>query len=166
MYKCKPERSPKQVWLLLAGSAIITALLFLASTLILEYSSLLSTAGMIALVIAIWLNVRYSLTEFEYAVNSTDFAITKIMGNKRQIMCNIALETAIDVMEKRDYDHLPNSEKAIIKYSLNQNIKAQSYVLRFEFNGKSAMVEFEPNPEFVGILRTAILNSKSSDEQK
>ncbi len=166
MYKCKPERSPKQVWLLLAGSAIITALLFLASTLILKYTSLLSTAGMISLVVAIWLNVRYSLTEFEYAVNSTDFAITKIMGNKRQMVCNIALETAIDVMEKRDYDHLPNNEKAIIKYSLNQNMKAKSYVLRFEFNGKSAMVEFEPNPEFVSILRTAIVNAKGTQEQE
>ena len=166
MYKCKPSRNPKQVWLLLAFSAIITALLFLASTLITEYSGLLSTLGMIAMVAAIWLNVRYSLTEFEYAVNHTDFAITKIMGNKRQMVCNIALETAIDVMEKRDYDHLPNNEKAIIKYSLNQNIKAKSFVLRFEFNEKPAMVEFEPNEEFVSILRTAILNSKDTEEQQ
>ncbi len=166
MYKCKPERNPKQVWLLLAVSVIVTTLLFLSSTLILSYSGLLSTAGMISMVVSIWLNVRYSLTEFEYAVNSTDFAITKIMGNKRQIMCNIALETVLDIIPKRDYDHLPNSEKAIIKYSLNQNMKAESYVLRFDFNGKRAMVEFEPNVEFVGILCTAIQNAKGNEEQK
>jgi len=160
LYKCKPERNAKQVWLLLISSAVVTALLFLASTLILEYTSLLSTAGMIALVIAIWLNVRYSLTEFEYAVNSTDFAITKIMGNKRQIMCNIALETAIDIMEKRDYDHLPNSEKAIIKYSLNQNIKAESYVFLCVFNGKRTMIEFEPNERFAAIVKEEIRLAK------
>ncbi len=164
MYRCKPERIPKQVYLLLGISAAVTALLFLASTLILEYTAPLSTLGMIALIASIWLNVRYSLTELEYAVNSTDFVITKIMGNKRQIVCNVALETATDIISKRDYDHLPSNEKAIIKYSLNQNMFAESYVLRFDFNGKRAMIEFEPNAEFVGIVRQAIENANLSEE--
>ncbi len=164
MYRCKPERIPKQVYLLLGISAAVTALLFLASTLILEYTAPLSTLGMIALMVSILLNVRYSLTEYEYAVNSTDFAITKILGNKRQIVCNVSLETATEIISKRDYDHLPQKEKAIIKYSLNQNMFAESYVLRFVFNGKPAMIEFEPNVEFVSIVHQAIQNANSSQE--
>ena len=57
------------------------------------------------------------------------------------------------------------NEKAIIKYSLNQNMKANSFVFLCEFNGKRAMIEFEPNPEFVAILKDEmkLANKNSSD---
>jgi hypothetical protein len=104
------------------------------------------------------------LTEFEYAVGGGDFNIIKIVGNKRQVICNVALETAVCLIEKRDYDHLPSSEKAIIKYSLNQNMKANSYVFLCDFNGKRAMIEFEPNEAFVSIMKNEIAISKKSAE--
>ena len=106
------------------------------------------------------------MTDFEYAVSGGNFTIVKILGNKRQMVCNVALETAICLIEKRDYDHLPSSEKAIIKYSLNQNIKAKSYVFLCDFNGKRAMIEFEPNDAFVSIMKSEIATAtkNSSDE--
>lgn len=151
--------------MLLFVSVAVTALLFLASTTVPAYASLVNLAGFASLMISILLNVRYSLTEFEYSVGGGCFSVTKITGNRRQTVCNVALETAIDLFEKRDYDHLPSSEKGIIKYSLNQNMKAQSFVFLCNFNNKRTMIEFEPNAQFVSILKNEIsLAKKSSDE--
>lgn len=164
MYICKPERNASQARGLLFISAAVTAILFLISTLQIPYASLVQLTGFISLIIAIWLNVRYSLTEFEYSVGNGDFSVTRITGNRRQVVCNVALETAISLIEKRDYDHLPSAEKAIIKYSLNQNMRASSYVFLCDFNGKRAMIEFEPNHEFVAIMRDEISKYTASEE--
>lgn len=164
MYFCKPERNVRQAKLLLLVSVVVTALIFFVGTSIQQYGPLVQMVGFLALIVAIWLNIRYSLTEYEYAVGNGDFCVTKITGNKRQTVCNIALSTAIDIISKRDYDHLPSSEKAIIKYSHNQNMKAESFVFLCVFNGKKAMIEFEPNKEFVAIVKNEIILAKNSEE--
>lgn len=163
MYICKPERNANQVMILLSVSVIVTSGLFLLSTLIPVYSSLVRLSGLISLMVSILLNVRYSLTEFEYSVANGNFTVTKITGNRRQHVCCVALETAIDIMPKRDYEHLPSAEKGIIKYSLNQNMKADSYVFLCNFNGKRAMIEFEPNDAFVSIIKREISIYKNEE---
>lgn len=161
MYVCKPERSVRQARLLLWISVFVVAGLFFVATYIEMYASLTRLMAFVALMIAILLNVRYTLTEYEYCINNGDFSVIKITGNRRQTICCVSLDTAIDFMEKRDYDHLPSDQKAIIKYSLNQNMKAQSYVYLCEFNGKRAMIEFEPNEAFVSIMKKEIsINTK------
>lgn len=164
MYVCKPERDVLQVKLLLIISVVVTAGLFLVSTLFTGYSSIVRALGFASLMLSILFNVRYSLTEFEYAVGNGSFLITKITGNRRQEVCCVALETAISLLEKRDYEHLPSAEKGIIKYSLNQNMKADSYVFLCDFNGKRAMIEFEPNEAFVSIMKREIEFHKKSEE--
>ncbi|MBR2900654.1 MAG: hypothetical protein IKC39_00250 [Clostridia bacterium] len=164
MYICKPERNVNQVRALVTICTLVTAILFLLSTRVQYYAALIRLAAFISLVASILLVVRYALTEFEYSVSAGDFSITKITGNRRQVVCNLALETAIDLIEKRDYDHLPKNEKAIIKYSLNQNMKANSFVFLCEFNKKRAMIEFEPNPEFVAILKNEMDLAKKNQD--
>lgn len=164
MYICKPERSVTQTRVLLFSCALVSLTLFFVSTVVPAYKSLIEFCGIAAVMISILLIVRYALTEFEYSVGEGSFAVTKIVGNKRTPVCHVALETAIELMQKRDYDHLPSSEKAIIKYSLNQNIKAESYVFLCDFNGKRAMIEFEPNREFVAIVQNEIKNAKRNSE--
>ncbi len=149
--------------MLLAVSVIVTAGLFLISTLFENYSALVRFLGFASLMLSILFNVRYSLTEFEYAVSKGDFSVVKITGNRRQQVCCVALESAIDLYTKRDYQHLPSNEKGIIKYSLNQNMKADSYVFLCEFNGKRAMIEFEPNEAFVSILKQEISSYKKTE---
>jgi len=151
--------------MLLFVSVVVTlGFFFVASVNISRISSICQLLGFASLIIAIMLNIRYSLTEFEYAVDDCDFTITRITGNRRQIVCCVALESAISVLQKRDYDHLPAAEKGIIKYSLNQNMKAESYVFLFDFNGKREKVEFEPNEAFVSILKNKIEIATSNKE--
>ncbi|MBQ4316718.1 MAG: hypothetical protein IJC20_00575 [Clostridia bacterium] len=164
MYICKPERNVFQTRVLLFTCVLVTLSLFFISTVITNYSAFVEFCGFASLMLSILFVVRYSLTEFEYSVCENGFSVTKIVGNKRQVVCNVALETAVDLLKKRDYDHLPSNQKAIIKYSLNQNIKADSYVFLCEFNGKRTMIEFEPNNEFVSILKNEIKKAKANDE--
>ena len=114
MYICKPERSEKQTRILLFCCLLVTITLFFLSTVILQFGAFIRFCGVIALVISIMLIVRYSLTEFEYSVGNGAFSVTKIVGNKRTVVCSIALETAIELYSKRDYDHLPSVEKGRI----------------------------------------------------
>ena len=164
MYICKPERKVFQVKMLLLVSVVVTAGLFLISTLVESYSAFVRFAGFAALMLSILFNVRYSLTEFEYAVGNGDFSVVKITGNRRQQVCCVALESAIDLYTKRDYNHLPSAEKGILKYSLNQNMIAESYVFLCDFNGRRAMIEFEPNSSFVAIMKKEIASSKKTGE--
>ncbi|MBR5858548.1 MAG: hypothetical protein IKZ05_01360 [Clostridia bacterium] len=164
MYICKPERSVTQTRVLLFLCALVSLALFFISSVIEAYKAFVEFCGIAAVLVSILLVVRYTLTEFEYAVCDGSFSVTKIVGNKRTVVCQVALETAIDLYEKRDYDHLPSGEKAIIKYSLNQNPKAESYVYLCSFNGKRAMIEFEPNKQFVAILKNEIKAAKHNSE--
>lgn len=164
MYLCKPERNVAQTRLLLITCVIVTLSIFIASTVVPAYNAVVEFCGYISLMASILLVYRFSMTEFEYSVSDCDFAVTKIVGNKRTPMCCVALETAIDVLEKSDYDKLPRNEKAITKYSMNQNMFAKSYVFLCEFNEKRAMIEFEPNIQFVMILKNAIKDAKHQSE--
>ena len=164
LYICKPERSVFQTRVLVFSCAFVTLLLFFISTVVKSYSAFIEFCGFAALMVSILFVVRYPLTEFEYAVDDTGFAVTKIIGNRRQVICNLALDSAIAIYDKKTYKSLPRNEKAIIKYSLNQNMVANSYVFVCVFNGKRTMVEFEPNEEFVRIVKNAIENAKQNDE--
>lgn len=155
-----------QTRVLLFTCVLVTLSLFFVSTVVENYGAFIEFCGFVSVMISILLVVRYSLTEFEYAISDGCFSVVKIVGNKRTPVCQVALETAIDLLEKRDYTHLPSSEKAIIKYSLNQNIKANSYVFLCMFNGKRAMIEFEPNPEFVAIIKHEIKIAKHNAESE
>ncbi len=166
MYICKPERSVLQTRILLFVCAFVSLTLFFVATVVPSYKAFIEFCGIAAVMVSILLVVRYTLTEFEYAVCDGSFSVTKIVGNKRTVICQVALETATELLKKRDYDHLPSAEKAIIKYSLNQNIKAESYVFLCDFNRKRAMIEFEPNVEFVAILKNEIKNAKQNSENE
>ncbi|MBQ9847920.1 MAG: hypothetical protein IJO64_02555 [Clostridia bacterium] len=164
MYICKPERNALQAKLLIAICALVTIALFAASSLIAQYSSLLNFAGVAALAVSILLVVRYYMTEFEYSVDSESFSIVKTVGTRKQTVCCLALDKSCELIKMSDYKLLPRDKKAIIKYSLNQNIKAESYVFLCDFNGKRTMVEFEPNAEFVVIVERMIANAVNAEE--
>lgn len=165
MFICKPERNALQAKILIAVCALVTLGFFAASALIAEYGSLLNFAGIAALAVSILLVVRYCMTEFEYSVDNESFAIVKTVGTRRQAVCHLALDKSCKLIKKSEYKLLPREQKAIIKYSLNQNIKAESYVFLCVFNGKRTMVEFEPNGEFVSIFRNKIAEAKEADEE-
>lgn len=163
MFICKPERNALQAKILIAVCALVTLGLFAASALIVEYGSLLNFSGYAALAVSILLVVRYCMTEFEYSIDDESFGIVKTIGTRKQEICRLALDKSCRLVTKSEYKLLPREKKAIIKYSLNQNIKADSYVFLCVFNGKRTMVEFEPNAGFVSIVRKKIADAAETE---
>ena len=113
MYICKPERNVFQTRVLLFTCVLVTLSLFFISTVITNYSAFVEFCGFASLMLSILFVVRYSLTEFEYSVCENGFSVTKIVGNKRQVVCNVALETAVDLFKKRDYDHYRQTKRRL-----------------------------------------------------
>ena len=164
MYKCKPERSVAQTRLIiLLGLGVPAALLFVSGA-IPAFGSVVRLAAFLMICVTIMLTVRYVLSEYEYEVGGDSFSVTRITGNRRTVMCSLNLATAEKLLPKKEYRELPASERAIIKYSLCQNIKADSYVFLCDFNGRRTMVEFEPNEAFVRILRDRMDEARKGGE--
>ena len=153
MYKCKPERSVAQTRLIFWLGLGIPAVMLFVSGALPAYGSVVRLAAFLAICVTIMLMVRYSLSEYEYEADGESFSVTRITGRRRTVMCCLNLATAQKLLPKKEYRELPASERAIIKYSLCQNIRADSYVFLCDFNGRRTMVEFEPNEAFVKILR-------------
>lgn len=156
MYKCKPERSVAQTRLILWLGLGIPAVMLFVSGALPAFGSIVRLAAFFIICITIMLMVRYSLSEYEYAVDGESFSVTRITGRRRTVVCSLSLATAEKLLPVKEYRELPASERAIIKYSLCQNMRADSYVFLCDFNGRRTMVEFEPNEAFVKILRDQI----------
>ena len=168
MYKCKPEINVTQMRLIVFIGLISSIGAYIAGSALETYGGYLKLLGFVFLCVFLMLLIRHVLSEYEYSVDGENFTVTRFTGKRSTVVCCLNLSTAIEVYKKSDYAALPKQEKAILKYSLNQNIKADSYVFLCEFNGKRAMVEFEPNEIFVKIMRDQIENAKKreSDDER
>ena len=153
MYIRKPERSVAQTRLIFWLGLGIPAVMLFVSGALPAFGSIVRLAAFLLICVTIMLMVRFSLSEYEYAVDGESFSVTRITGRRRTVMCSLSLATAEKLLPAKEYRELPAAERAIIKYSLCQNIRADSYVFLCDFNGRRTMVEFEPNEAFVKILR-------------
>ena len=110
---------------------------------------------------------RYSITEMEYEIFDGSFSVIKVVGQKRTVVCSLSLSTAIMLIPKAEYtEKLKAGQMPVInsRYNFNQNMKCKSYVYICEFNGKTIMVEFEPNEIFVRVMLEEIERAKKNDQ--
>ena len=167
MYKCKPERNPRQALLLITLLPFISCVAFFISSIIRDDFRLI--AQLIAVLIftfSVITVVRYTLTEIEYSVSEETFTVAKKVGNKMTVLCSVDISSIITLVDKTTYEHSTDFTDVVIKYNHCQNIKTQSYVLVYVANGKKCMIVFEPNAIFVKLINEAIENSKKNKEEK
>lgn len=110
---------------------------------------------------------RYSMTEMEYEIFDGSFSVIKVVGQKRTVVCSLSLSTAIMLIPKAEYtEKIKAGQMPVInsRYNFNQNMKCKSYVYICEFNGKTIMVEFEPNEIFVRVMLEEIERAKKNDQ--
>ena len=84
------------------------------------------------------------------------------MGRRTQTVCNLSLSTLMDI-EKKPKTKEEKEEfqircpRASYRYNYCQSLKPKvSYVIFFEFNGKVASVDFEPDEAMVLHLKSII----------
>lgn len=168
MFKCKPERNPKQAVMLVVSLAVLSCAGFLVASTSNTYRLLAQLIAVAFLVMSIKLVIRYTLTEIEYTVSPAAFVITKTVGAKSNVLCTVDLTTAIALVDKETYLHSKEFSDVSVKFNFCQNIKAaQTFVFVFMYKGKKSMIEFEPNEVFVKLMSEAIENAKGgSGESK
>ncbi len=113
---------------------------------------------------------RYYFSTYIYTVNEKDFIITKRTGKKSQTVCNLSLSTMLAI-EKKPQNKKARAEftkrfgKINIHYNYCQSLfPAQSYVILFEFNGKTAAIAFEPNEAMVCRLNEILHKRNETNE--
>jgi len=161
MYKYKPERNVKQVLLLMAGCVIGLVAIFALSIYWNAQGGILRFIGFLFAALAIYVVIRFTMTEMEYAVEGNTFVITKIVGNKRTVQGALDLADTVALVTKEEYraQGLNKNLSTICNYS--QNIGGKHWFYVFEFSGRRAVVEFEPSDTFVAIMKDAIDKAKN-----
>lgn len=167
MFRCKPERNPRQVTVIMLTcvTTFITAAVFVSSVGTFRWIC----EFIIIAVVTVGISVvyRYSMTEMEYEICDGVFTVIKVVGQKRTVACSLSLSTAIVLVPKDEYvEKINNNSIPYIncRYNFNQNIKCKSYVYVCEFNGKTLAVEFEPNDIFVRGMLEEIENAKKGGD--
>ncbi|HAN21423.1 MAG: hypothetical protein A2Y15_09305 [Clostridiales bacterium GWF2_36_10] len=165
MYKYKPERNPRQCLLLVICLSVLSCAGFIASSYIETYRFLAQLIAVLFLAMSIMIVIRYTITEIEYTITADTFIITKIVGNKMTIVCSLNLASTIALVNKKTFEQTKEFSNATMRYNYSQNIKAQSFVYVYLFNGKKGMIEFEPNAIFVKIMNDAIENARKNNPE-
>jgi integral membrane sensor domain MASE1 len=167
MFKCKPERNPKQAVMLVVSLAVLSCVGFLVASSSSSNRLLAQLIAVIFLLMSIMLVIRYTLTEIEYTVSPAAFVITKTIGGKSNVLCTVDLTTAIALVDKETYQHSKDFSDVAAKFNFCQNIRcAKTFVFVFMYKDKKSMIEFEPNEVFVKLMKEAIENAKNGGDNK
>ena len=161
MYKCKPERNVRQVVLLLVVSIAVTVGTFALANYLPGQSGIIRFIGFLLAALALYIIIRFTMTEMEYTLDNGTFVITKIVGNKRTDQGVLDLADTVALVTREEYRArgLNKNLSTICNYS--QNIGGKHWFYVFEFSGKRAVIEFEPNDAFVAIFHEEIKRAKS-----
>ena len=160
MFKCKPERNPRQAATLLICAVAVTLTVFLVAALVEQYRTLIQLLGVLVLAVGIMLVVRYTMTEMEYTLSGDCLTIARIVGNKRTEVCVLDLALALSFTDKQTYLHAAEFTGVRERYNFSQNLRARSMVLVMKKGEGRFMVEFEPNAPFAALVEEAIEQSK------
>lgn len=166
MYKCKPERNPKQVALLMIGSVLLTIGAFALGILWEEYKGVINLAAMFIVAIAIYIIIRFTMTEMEYTLADGTFIITKIVGNKRTDQGSLDLAETIDLVTKEEYKAKGYDKSYNTFFNYSQNLRGKHWFFVVGFAGKRAVIEFEPNDAFVAIMKDEIEKAKKEPKNQ
>lgn len=161
MYKCKPERNVRQAVLLLVVSIVLTVGTFALANFLPQQAGIIRFIGFLLAILALYVIIRFTMTEMEYTLDNGSFVITKIVGNKRTVQGVLDLADTVALVTREEYREqgLNKNLSTICNYS--QNIGGKHWFYVFEFGGKRAVIEFEPNEAFVAIFHEEIERAKS-----
>lgn len=162
MYKCKPERNVRQIVLLLTVSILLTVGVFVLATFWPANAGIIRFIGFFCIVICIYILFRFTMTEMEYTLCDGNFTITKIVGSKRTVQGVLDLADSIALVTKEEYREKGYNKNLSTVCNYSQNLGSNHWYYVFEFEGKRASVEFEPNDIFVAIFKEEIEKAKNN----
>lgn len=120
-------------------------------------------------VCAVQVYVKYILSEYKYAFDDRNLCIDKIVGKKIVPLGSLDLSYSLaEVMSKSEYNEKKSTlPKPDIMFNYCKTMRLRDpFVYLFEFNGKNALLTFEPNGEFVCALNAVINECLARKEEE
>ncbi len=138
-----------------------------------RYGSVLQFLSLLLIVVGIYVNQRYTWTNFIYSVKATEsmnsgevtgysFYVYKVQGKKSTCLANIPCKDCTGIVKRvrgaKD-GGAPAADKDTARYSFTQTMMPDTYYTAvFNADGGTAHISFEPDEVMVSILSAYINN--------
>lgn len=141
-----------------------------------KFVSVLQFLAMALLVIGIYVNQRYSWTNYIYMIRACEnrnsgevtgynFAVHRVQGKKGVCLADIPCRDIISVHECTSKSKVPESvkkNKDINRYSFTQTLMpATFYTAVFNADGGTVAVAFEPDETLVSMLKSCVATEEN-----
>jgi len=155
-YKYTPQKMIKNA-VILSGICIFgAALLLLSSPFVGTYRGIILCV--VFMTIAIQITTRFILSSYTFILDDINFIIVRTYGGKSQQVCNIKLNTAVGISDKKSSKEIEKEfGKIIIRKNFCQNLWAsEEYTYVFEFDEKKSAVRFDADVNFINEMKLRI----------
>ncbi len=175
MLKFRPKAKKLNAALVVAASFVLGAVCFIfASFNSISYKWAIQIAGIILAATGVEFVLRFFLTGFAYIVDGNKFVVTKTAAGHEQVICDVPLDRAVALLPaaeaKAKISGLENGGKVTLTMNCCVTfIPPDAYCLIIDTTGKKpdpndskrtyAMINFEPDGEFLGIVSDAVENA-------
>lgn len=146
-----------------------------------KYVSIMQFLALAMLVIGIYVNQRYTWTNFIYALKPDEsnndaenvgysFYVYRIQGKKSVCLAKIPCRDCTGIVKRQHGEKKPaalKADKDTARYSFLQTMMPNVYhTAVFRADGGVAHISFEPDEVFVSILSSFINNSEANATEK
>ena len=171
IYRFIPKKEIKNAAVLTGVFILATAALWIIQVFINNpnLKMIYQLSGVVTATIAAQITTRFIISGYIYILNETDFIIFKASSKKSVQVCNISLETAIDVIDisgknKKFADIKKQFGKIDIRLNFCQNLfPGKSYSYIFDYGDKKALIKFEGDEYFIAEMKRRIDYAKLGD---
>ncbi|HBL84470.1 MAG: hypothetical protein A2Y17_10105 [Clostridiales bacterium GWF2_38_85] len=163
MILCKPERNSKNTYCVIFVFSLLGISMWIFSSTFQYLKWVFQLILILSAVAAIYLIIRYTMTQYVYQLSLTDLIITKTVGNKTTTVCSLDLaESKLLVSKQAFYEKNMEKDVGYIhnKFNFCQNLNCECYYYIYSFRDKNYLIKFEPNEVFVRAMKENIGNIK------
>lgn len=148
---------------------IIVLLLALSSLILMGFSlatdnfssSILKTVAIIPFSAATLVAIRFGICSYTYILEDYEFIVVQRLGKKIRTVCRLYYTDITDII---CFDDATDKIKGRIRYNYRVKIlPSKSYCLFYVLGNENGVILFEPDENFVKVLRKYIQNDILND---
>ena len=164
-----PSAQNKKAAILTVLFAVAAVAMFLTAGVVTKYRFAYQITGIVSAIIGVELYLKYVMANYVYEAADDSLRVFRITGTKRECVCSLAYSESL--MEIIPQSAVLQSPKAFPKTKLATNVCKNLYPERaflyyFRFNGKNAVLKFEPDDAFVAYTNRKIADALQKNEDE
>lgn len=166
-YAPKPN---KKGWLTSLSLILMSVVVSSMSQTVKFGGGIFNVASAVLLTAALFISVRYVISNYVYEITSDSFAVTKITGRRKTVVASLSLSEAIGISKRpktkdERADFHSRFGKTDARMNFCRNLFADSYVLVSNFNGKKYEILLEVNAQFAHMIESAVSSARAARDE-